>query len=157
MKNSQLGLINGPGSIIQSIGGVFLRGLGVFFCLFEVMLVASVAAAILDGLHLRGGVGFHRLPLALRAVGGLLGLLLYGTLSGSDICLGVAETGLDLLIGFLSAFVEGTLQIRCSLLQGVYLVGNGYRIPPRSGSTSSSSMATGRERPGVRAFSAFSR
>jgi len=51
-------------------------------------------------------------------------------LTGGDICLGVAEMRLDLLVGFLLALFERTLQVRCPLLQGVYLVGNGHRISP---------------------------
>jgi len=128
-----LGLVDGPGSVIQGIGCVFLRRLGVFCCLFDVMLIAFAVNAVVHGLHFRVGVGFHRLPLASRAVGGLLGLLLHGTLTDSDIRLSVAEMRLDLLVGFLPAFVERILQIRCSLLQGIYLVGNGHCIPPRSG------------------------
>src|SRR5271166_2793019 len=116
VKDSQLGLVDGPGGVIQGIGRVFLRVRGVSFCLFDVMLVAFAVDAVLHRLHFRGGIGLHRLPLALRAVGGLLGLLLRGALAGIDICLSVAEARLDLSVSFLSAFVEGTLQIRCSLL-----------------------------------------
>src|SRR5271169_3948223 len=108
------------------------------------MLVAFAVDAVLHGLPFRGGIGFHRLPLALRAVGGLIGLLLHGTLTGSDICLGVVETRFDLLVRFLPTLVEGTLQVFCPLLQGVYLVGNCHFISPRSGSTASSSLAPGR-------------
>jgi hypothetical protein len=87
------------------------------------MLLALTADPVLDGLHLRGRVGLHRLPLALRLVGRLLGLLLDRILAGGDIGPGLAETGLDLLIGLLPALVEGALEILGPLPQGVYLVG----------------------------------
>jgi hypothetical protein len=45
-----------------------------------------------------------------------------GTLTGGDVCLGLVDAGLDLLAGFLPGLVEGTLQLRRPLLQGVYLV-----------------------------------
>jgi hypothetical protein len=84
------------------------------------MLVAFALDAVLQVLHFRRGIGLHRLPLALRAAGGLLGLLLDGALTGSDICLGPVDARLDLLVSFLPGLVEGTLQSLRPLLQGVY-------------------------------------
>jgi len=127
VEDSQLSLIDGPGGEVKGIGGVVLRGLGVLLRLLGVMLVAPTVDPVLDGLHLRGGVGLHRLPLALRALGGLLGLLLGRILAGGDVRPGLAEPRLDLLVGFLPRLVEGTLQVRGAFLQGVDLVGNGHR------------------------------
>ena len=144
IKDGQLGLVDDPVGVIQGIGRVLLRGLGVFFRLFDVMLVALAVNAVVHGLHFGGGIGFHRLPLASRAVGGLLTLVLHGILPVIDIRLGVAQPRLDLIVSFLPAFFERILQVCCFLLQGIYLVGNGHGISPRFGSTGSSSMTTGR-------------
>jgi hypothetical protein len=56
-------------------------------------------------------------------------------LTGNDICLGLGEARLDLLVIFVLSLFEGTLQIRCALLQGVYPVRNspaaeGRDLPP---------------------------
>jgi DNA-binding MarR family transcriptional regulator len=127
VEDGQLGLIDGPRREIEGVGGVVLGGLGVFLRLLDVMLVALAVDPVVNGLHPRGRVGLHRLPLALRALGSLFGLLLGRVFAGGDIGPGLAETRLDLLVGFLPRLVEGALQVRGALLQGVDLVGNGHR------------------------------
>ena len=46
IKDSQFGLLDGPGGKIQSIGCVFLGGFGVSFCLLYVMLVALALTSL---------------------------------------------------------------------------------------------------------------
>jgi len=98
------------------------------FGLPGVALVALAVHAVAQVLRFRRGVGFHRLPLTLRVVSGLVRLRLDGILTGRDICPGLIYARLDLLIRFVPGLVGGTLQIRCSLLQGVYLPGNAHEL-----------------------------
>ena len=80
------------------------------------MLVALAVGAVPHTLHFRVGVGFHRLPLALRVTRRLLRLLVDRLLAGSDICLGLGEARLDLLVIFVLSLFEGSLQVRYALL-----------------------------------------
>jgi hypothetical protein len=80
------------------------------------MLVALAADAVLQGLHLRRRTGLHRLPLTLRPVGGLSGLLLDRALPGSDVGLGLADPRLNLLIRFPPGLVSRTLSIPLPVL-----------------------------------------
>jgi hypothetical protein len=119
-----LRLVDDPDGVIQGISGVILRGLGFSFCHFDVMLVAFAVDAVVQVLHFRCSICFQRLPFALRAVSGLPGLLFDVTLTGCDIFLGLADARFDLFVSFVPGGVEGVLQVGCSLLQSVYLVGN---------------------------------
>jgi hypothetical protein len=61
-------------------------------------------------------------------VSGLPRLRLDGIWTGYDVCPGLIYARLDLLIRFVPGLVGGTLQIRGSLLQGVYLLGNAHEL-----------------------------
>jgi hypothetical protein len=62
-----------PGGEVQRIVGVVLGGLSVRFRCLGVELVALAVDAVMEVLHLRRCVGPDRLPVALRAMGGLPG------------------------------------------------------------------------------------
>jgi hypothetical protein len=128
VKDGYLRLVDDPQGVIESVGGVFLGRLGLPFRLPGVALVALAIHAVAQVLRLGCGVGFHRLPLALRVLGGLPGLRLDGILTGRDICLSLVYARLDLLIRLVPGLVGGTLQVLCSLLQGVYLLGNAHEL-----------------------------
>jgi hypothetical protein len=128
VKDGYLRLVDDPQGVIESVGGVFLGRLGLPFRLPGVARVALAIHAVAQVLRLGCGVGFHRLPLTLRVLGGLPGLRLDGILTGRDICPGLVYARLDLLIRFVPGLVGGTLQILCSLSLGVYLLGNAHEL-----------------------------
>jgi Epoxide hydrolase N terminus len=119
IKDRQFSLLGRPPRVVQRIGGVCLSGLGVIFCHLGVQLVVFAADTVLQILHLRRGIGLHRLPLALRAAGGLPGLFAGRLLMSSDIGLGLLDARPDLRAGFLAGLIGGILQMCDLLLQGV--------------------------------------
>jgi hypothetical protein len=67
IQDSHLSLLDRPPGIAQRIDGVFPGALSVIFCHLGVQLVVFAAHAAVQGLHLRRGIGLHRLPLAMPA------------------------------------------------------------------------------------------
>ena len=87
-------LVHGPGRVIQRVGRVVLRPLGVTLGRLHIALVALAVDASLQLLHLGRSVGLERLPLAVRVVSGLVRLAVNGVPRGVGLGLGAATRAL---------------------------------------------------------------
>jgi hypothetical protein len=112
---------------IQRVDGVVLGTLGVLFCCLDIKLVAFAADAVPQVPHLRLGISLHRLPLALRPLGGSARLFA-GRLPMGDICLDLLDARPNLLAGLLAGPIRGLLQFCDLLLQGLNVLPQPARL-----------------------------
>src|SRR6266567_8868630 len=129
IEHRRLCLIDGPGRVVQRVGRVVLRLLGVSLGRLRIAFVALAFDAPLQVGHLGRGVGLERLPLGVRVVSCLLGLAVNGLLRGLGLGLGRGHPRLDLLVRLVPGGVQRALQLSHLGLQRINLLGYGHVVP----------------------------
>jgi hypothetical protein len=104
-------LVNGPGCVVQRVGRVILRLLGVVLGCLHITLFAFAVDASLEFGHLGRSVGLERLPLGMRMVSRLAGLAVNGFLRGLGLGPGAGHPRFDLLVRFMPRGIQRTLQV----------------------------------------------
>jgi len=104
-------LVDRPGRVVQRVGCVVLRLLGVSLGRLHIALVAFALHPFLQRLHLGRRVGLERLPLGVCLVRRLVHLAVDGFPRGIGLCLGGGHPCLDLLVCFMLGGVQRALEV----------------------------------------------